>query len=195
MTKDEALELALKALELVNIEFVCNGAHHAKKDRHEVGDECPVTDRYRQSIIAIKEALAQPKEPDPVAWMIWCEDNVPSLTFKKPSDKYVFDSLYTTPPQPKEPDPVAWRAPNPNRGHSDEWVYRDFDDPVLIEDGFVLKPSPNNEALYTTPPQRTWVGLTVGEIQDLIQFKEHSPFALAEDIEAKLKQKNTRGQE
>ena len=46
--------------------------------------------------------------------------------------------------------------------------------------------------LYTSPPaQRTWVGLTIGEIQDLIQFKEHSPFALAEDIEAKLKELNT----
>ena len=49
------------------------------------------------------EALAQPKEPEqePVAWMIWGKNNVPSLTFKKPSDKYVFDSLYTTPPQRK----------------------------------------------------------------------------------------------
>ena len=50
---------------------------------------------------AIKEALAQPKEQEPVAWMIWGKNNVPSLTFKKPSDKYVFDSLYTTPPQRK----------------------------------------------------------------------------------------------
>ena len=62
MTKDEALKLALEALELVNIEFVCNGAHHAKKDRHEVGDECPVTDRYRQAIAAIKEALSQDEQ-------------------------------------------------------------------------------------------------------------------------------------
>jgi hypothetical protein len=37
---------------------------------------------------------------------------------------------------------------------------------------------------------KPWVGLTIGEIQDLIQFKEYSPFALAEDIEAKLKEKN-----
>ena len=50
----------------------------------------------------------------------------------------------------KEQEPVAWRAPNWGHG-DDEWVYRDFDDPVLIADG---KPSPNNEALYTTPPQR-----------------------------------------
>lgn len=39
--------------------------------------------------------------------------------------------------------------------------------------------------------QREFVGLTISEIQDLIQFKEYSPFALAEDIEAKLKEKNT----
>jgi hypothetical protein len=45
--------------------------------------------------------------------------------------------------------------------------------------------------LYTTPQQRTWVGLTIGEIQDLIQFKEYSPYVLAENIEAKLKEKNT----
>jgi hypothetical protein len=43
--------------------------------------------------------------------------------------------------------PVAWRAPN--WGHSaDEYVYRDFDNPVIGIDG---KPSPNNEPLYTTP--------------------------------------------
>jgi hypothetical protein len=48
-------------------------------------------------------------------------------------------------------EPVAWRSPN--WGHSaDEYVYRDFDDPVV---GFDGKPSPNNEPLYTTPPQRT----------------------------------------
>ena len=57
MTKDEALKLALDALELVNIEFVCNGAHHAKKDRHEFSEDCPITKRYREAITAIKEAL------------------------------------------------------------------------------------------------------------------------------------------
>ena len=184
MNKDEALKSALEALELVNIEFVCNGAHHAKKDRHELGDECPVTNRYRQSITAIKEALEQPeqepvadvlidhededghaviwlrdyalengrhllyttppqrKEPEqePVAWMVWGEDNVPSFTFKKPSDKYVFDSL------------------------------------------------------YITPPQRAWVGLTDEEaIQMHIDCSCISE--LFDAIDAKLKYKNTRGQE
>ena len=62
----EALKLALEALELVNIEFVCNGAHHAKKDRHSLDEDCPVTMRYRTAITAIKEALAQ--EQEPVEW-------------------------------------------------------------------------------------------------------------------------------
>jgi hypothetical protein len=53
--------------------------------------------------------------------------------------------------QDKSQEPVAWRAPNWGHG-DDEWVYRDFDDPVLIADG---KPSPHNEPLYTAPPQRT----------------------------------------
>ena len=56
--KDAALRLALEALELVSIEFVCNGAHHAKKDRHEWLDPCPIVDRYKEAITAIKAALA-----------------------------------------------------------------------------------------------------------------------------------------
>jgi hypothetical protein len=41
----------------------------------------------------------QRTEQEPVAWMVWSENNVPALTFTKPADKYVFDALYTHPPQ------------------------------------------------------------------------------------------------
>ena len=82
----EALKLALEALE----RFI---PYLPLKDEAQCN-------RYDKAITAIKEALAQP-ELEPVAWMIWGKNNVPSLTFKKPSDKYVFDSLYTTPPQRK----------------------------------------------------------------------------------------------
>ena len=63
-----------------------------------------------QILFAIKELRGRSQEP--VSWMIWGKNNVPSLTFKKPSDKYVFDSLYTTPPQRKEPEqePVSWMS-------------------------------------------------------------------------------------
>jgi hypothetical protein len=60
MTQNEATKLALDALELVNIEFVCNGAHHAKKDRHGLDEDCPVTMRYRKAIAALKAQLADP---------------------------------------------------------------------------------------------------------------------------------------
>ena len=87
-----------------------------------------------------------------------------------------------------EQEPVAWRAPN--WGHSaDEYVYRDFDDPVIGVDG---KPSPNNEPLYTTPPQRTWVGLTDEEELKLAQDSMgKSRHWLVAQVEAKLKERNT----
>ena len=105
MTKDEALKLALEALEYEPI--------------NKTSGEKDLKD---QAITAIKEALAQPEQK-----------------------------------------PVAWRGYN--WGHSpDDWVYRDFDDPILDGNG-------NNvgQPLYTTPPpvpeahKRTWVGLTKEE--------------------------------
>ena len=65
MTDKATMAMALEALELVNIEFVCNGAHHAKKDRHGLDEDCPVTMRYRKAITALKERLAQ-SEQEPV---------------------------------------------------------------------------------------------------------------------------------
>ena len=148
MTK-EALKLALEALTYIYTETTA--------DEDELID---------QAITAVKEALAQPtsgdyalgysigfgeghsagkalaqpKEQKPVAWMVWGEDNVPSLTFKKPSDKYVFDSL------------------------------------------------------YITPPHRPWVGLTDEEAIQM-HIDCNSVSELFDAIDAKLKHKNTRGQE
>jgi hypothetical protein len=56
----KAMKLALEALELINIEFVCrNGSHHKKEDRHEWDEDCPITNRWRKAITAIKEVLAE----------------------------------------------------------------------------------------------------------------------------------------
>jgi hypothetical protein len=131
MNKDEVLKLALKALELVNIEFVCNGAHHAKKDRHELGDECPVTDRYRQSIIAIKEALAQP-EQEPVAWI---SQKSGFIAHNKPDQSLNPMPLYLAPPPCPTCEALARTVMLDQTSHD------------------------------TTPPQRTWVGLTDEEIK------------------------------
>jgi hypothetical protein len=46
--------------------------------------------------------------------------------------------------------------------------------------------------LYTTPQQRTWVGLTDEEIAEAIPLEAARPLAkFARAIEAKLKEKNT----
>ena len=83
MTKDEALKLALEALE-----------HEADK-----GND----DAYKVERDAIKEALAQP-EQEPVTWRYKIVDvfGRPAWTLKTPkSDTRVLESqpLYTTPPQ------------------------------------------------------------------------------------------------
>jgi len=53
-----------------------------------------------------------------------------------------------------------------------------------------LKPEDGDVGLYTTPPQRTWVGLTDEEISELIRAT-HNTGSLVRAIEAKLKEKNT----
>ena len=53
------------------------------------------------AIKAGKKLIAEWESQEPVAWMVWGENNVPSLTFTKPADKYVFDALYTHQPQRK----------------------------------------------------------------------------------------------
>jgi hypothetical protein len=68
MTKDEALKLALEALEAVGAEFVCRATHHHKKDQHGGLDDCPNQARHEKAITAIKQALAaQPAPVQPVA--------------------------------------------------------------------------------------------------------------------------------
>jgi hypothetical protein len=144
MTKDEALKLALEALKKI--------------------DEAMPFPVAKLAQSAIKEALAQPKQKyrrgnrlicleteefcvihisgTDRQWVKFPDSHIGVYTNEQVAE--LFELL------PKEPEqePVAWRAPNWGHG-DDEWVYRDFDDPVLIADG---KPSPNNEPLYTTPP-------------------------------------------
>jgi len=73
-----------------------------------------------------------------------------------------------------EQEPVAWMTPD--------------------GEGFRIRFSPpvNDvplgwDALYTTPPQRTWVGLTDEEIE---QCQQGSIYYFYRGIEAKLKEKN-----
>ena len=74
MTKDEALKLALKALEADELDMVDDGSGN-------------MVFRKEQAITAIKEALAQP-EQEPVAWEQFHE--------------HMAGPFYKAPPQPEQ---------------------------------------------------------------------------------------------
>jgi hypothetical protein len=46
-------------------------------------------------------------------------------------------------------------------------------------------------ALTSYPPQRTWVGLTDEEIETLIHRFDGDPHTLLDEVNARLKEKNT----
>jgi hypothetical protein len=137
--------------------------------------------------------LAQPQQ-EPVAWMYqeyrdddqfgWRDE---ILFTPPPNDPIYFRNitpLYTHPPQRTEQEPVAL----PCCGYADSSA---------------IKWNPYNKVVqchncgqtYTTPPQRTWVGLTDEEIDSCFEDHGWSPskdyYPVIKDIEAKLKEFNT----
>jgi hypothetical protein len=62
MNKDEALRLALDALENITSVSICEATHHPKKDRHLLCQDCPNEVRHLKAITAIKAALKLPEE-------------------------------------------------------------------------------------------------------------------------------------
>ena len=179
MTQDikDVLKLALEALYPI--------AHNTTDD--------PRGQAYK-AITAIEAALAQPEQETMGYWKEHAQGmqrDYDSLLadYKKLTQQeqepvkwsdYEPDGVHHNKPEQK---PVAWRAPNWGHG-DDEWVYRDFDDPVLIADG---KPSPNNEALYTAPPPRPRVGLTWEDANEIAIAHDVRP-STVKAIEAKLKE-------
>jgi hypothetical protein len=102
MTKDEALKLALEALEWINRVNAMDYEYQQKA---------------REALNAIKEALAQTQEP--VAWGVF-DDNLHDMFFAKEEahemvrlkgDGSTVKPLYTTPPQRKPlTDEDIWEA-------------------------------------------------------------------------------------
>ena len=206
MTKEETLRLALEALELVSIEVVCNGAHHAKKDRHEWLDPCPIVDRYKEAITAIKEALETKDEPKCVAIVEvfgkdWRLDYM-SLPVGK-HKLYAQQYTYTTTPQPETKDePVSMRMPKVGDRVvciEDEslgvvhYLTAGGSPEIRFDDGshgtYLLREFAELFGYADTTPQRVWVGLTDEERQE-IHGSTKSPYDDLLLIEAKLKEKN-----
>ena len=78
--------------------------------------------------------------------------------------------------QPKQ-EPLAWISTGPA-----SMIHWTADKPAYGDDWVPL---------YTTPPQRTWVGLTDEEIETLIHRFDGDPHTLLDEVNARLKEKNT----
>ena len=78
--------------------------------------------------------------------------------------------------QPKQ-EPLAWISTGPAR-----MIHWTADKPAYGDDWVPL---------YTTPPQRTWVGLTDEETETLIHRFKGDPWTLIEEVSARLEKRNT----
>jgi hypothetical protein len=145
MTKDEALRLALEALEN-SVDLVVEDAYNAEKlygnyptRQSKISGLKILADQHKEAITAIQEALTQP-EQEPIGYL--SVGGAERLVTKKQTHEQI----------------------------------RNFR--LFANDVFV----------YTTPPRRTWVGLTDDEIEHV---RNDQPWWAIRDIEAKLKEKNT----
>ena len=180
MTKDEALRMALDALEADPLEMV------ADVDGHMVF----LKDK---AITAIKKSLAQTQ--DPVAWGVF-EGNLHDMFFSPSEAQEMADlkgthaevrPLYTTPPVLAQPEQESFEYWNAVEG----WVKIDevrkhFDS---VGCGTIYKTAGEDRTPLYTTPQRTWVGLTAKEKHE-IRYSHMTSAEFIEVIEAKLKQKN-----
>jgi hypothetical protein len=180
MTKDEALDLALEALEYIENNYMSLPKSGSK------------------AITAIKQARSAPVQ-EPVA--IVDEDGVIVVcNYKyKPGDK-----LYTTPPAKPAPvqEPVAWihvmdntegiKANGKGIVSITQKRKHPFGKPgVDFSKSYPVTSTP----LYTTPPaaQRQWVGLTDEEFEDIelgCRSTSSGKIEAMQKVEAKLKAKN-----
>jgi hypothetical protein len=93
----------------------------------------------------------------------------------------------------QEQEPVAWMFQHDLTGRMNYVSNDGVHNPTIF-----LEMNPRYALvcpLYTTPPQRTWVGLTDEEIDSYFEDCGWSPsedyYPVIKDIEAKLKEKNT----
>ena len=168
MTKDEALKLALSALNEVRQE-----TFRLMRD----GQTLYAEKKVWEAIYTIKKVLEQ-SEQEPVAWGVF-EGNLHDMFFTEAEavemaqlkgNHAEVKPLYAYPPQPKKQGPVAWW--NDTGTHID------------------LNVSGRGTPLYTHPLQRTWVGLTAKEKHEF-RYSHMTTADFIEVIEAKLKERNT----
>ena len=210
MTKDEALKLALEALEDNHEEIVHNWA---------------LFEKNKNAILAIKEALAQPEQEPVGSLSVRYHRGCKSMTNTDfdyngnlPEGDY---ELYTTPPQPEfaigdiralrhrihelEGEVIGYKQildAQPGQEPVDfEAIIADIEaiscryqgDPSHDHCPYKIRSESadtvrRHASYYTTPPQRTFVGL---DEEDDIDWEEGGSLRdLVKAVEAKLRSKN-----
>ena len=179
---EEALKLALEALNLCPKDIL-----FAKELK-----------QVKSAITAIKEALAHP-EQEPSYATTWLsghaqglEDGV-AMKLEKPSVTPFGLPLFWDAPAPR-PDGSLINEGTKNIEQEPVEMYRS----KCADGSRCLHGCHTNEPCYTTPPQRTWGGLTdeeIDEIEEATWDEAHKSWGIhdfARAIEAKLKAKNER---
>ncbi len=198
MTKDEALKLALEALERAVATCFDQYPHNQELRKHF----------FHQAITAIKEALAEP-EQEPVTLRDAVLDcDAVEMRYAYEVDKDKWEAVIALALVEPEQEPVAWQV------MVEDEAMKEFSIKDAAHDWCVqqkLSGSPSAfwiRPLYTSPPaskplslaelflntpQREWVGLTAEDIQDLhtriAGWGNTADFMRA--VEARLKEKNT----
>ena len=170
MTKDEALKLALDALEDI-----------FGKNKVDV-----------TVINVIKEALAQPEqEPVAIGDIRALKHRIHELEGEVIGYKRILDA------QPEQ-EPVAWADLRKEAQQivESKFLWKKFIDGTPLSNDIACWMAEFAQQ-YATPPQRTWVGLTDDEIASLhyklkVQLMgAYKTEDIYQVIEAKLKEKNT----
>ena len=155
MTKDEALKLALSTLDEVRQE-----TFRLSRD----GQKLYAEEKVWNTIIAIKEALAQPEQDGQCKR---CIDGCPACDARKLPEQ----------------EPVAWGV---FEGNLHDMFFTEAE---AVEMAQLKGNHAEVKPLYTAP-QRPWVGLTDEEKHE-IRYSHMTSAEFIEFIEAKLKDKNT----
>ena len=186
LSVEDTLKLALEALE---------------EAWYHVGTFQPTEkaiDLYDEARTAIKEALAQTQEP--VAWMTINEyGEEDDIHYENPEghlmEGWTYKPLYTHPPtaQPEKEPLEYWNA-------VEGWVKIDEvrEHFGSVGCGTIYKTAGEDRVpVYTTPPQRTWVGLTEEELCEIVGVSTNDSdwnvYKVQEwlrKLEAKLRSKN-----
>ena len=180
MTQEEALRMALEALEADELDMVDDGSGN-------------MVFRKEQAITAIKKALAQPEQDNTYIYASSLAKTIWQKHYIKESPKFAL--LDTTEGVLTQIDNmtcglVREKPAQPEQEPVKDWIASHNEICAL------LRQAHDALALTSYPPQRTWVGLTDDEITELqheIKVRLMGTYK-TEDIyraiEAKLKAKN-----